>query len=85
MKSFKKEKEVVNLAMEYIDTVQACITTAEAAVIAHLKGDLQAVADLCPQVAQLESMADNVRRSIADKLFSGAYMPLMRGDIYNIF
>ena len=85
MKIFKKEKEVVNLAKEYLDTVQACITPAEAAVNAYIKGDLTEAADLRPKVAKLESKADQVRRTIADKLFSGAYMPLMRGDIYSIF
>ena len=28
--------------------------------------------------------ADEIRRSIGDKLYSGAYLPLMRGDIYGI-
>jgi len=85
MKIFKKEKEVVSLAKDYLETVQACVNPAEAAVKAYLKGDLGEVANLRPQVAELESKADDVRRTIADKLFSGAYMPLMRGDIYSIF
>ena len=84
MNVFKKEKEVVELAMEYLDTVLACVEPARAAVIAHLKGDLEAVVELRPKVASLESKADEVRRSIADKLFSGAYLPLMRGDIHGI-
>lgn len=84
MKIFKKEKEVVELALRYLEVVEKCVQSAENAVILYLNGDRQGAAALKPDVGTLESKADEVRRSIGDKLYSGAYLPLMRGDIYGI-
>ena len=84
MKLFKKEKEVVELAMEYLATVVDCVNQSKEAVIASLHGDRETLARLHPHVSELESKADEVRRSVEDKLFSGAYLPLMRGDIYGV-
>jgi len=84
MKIFKKEKEVVTLALGYLEVVEQCVGTSEKAVLAYLNGDKPGAAALQPEAGDLESKADEIRRSIGDKLYSGAYLPLMRGDIYSI-
>ncbi|MCB1094047.1 MAG: DUF47 domain-containing protein [Verrucomicrobiae bacterium] len=84
MKIFKKEKDVVGLALGYLDVVDQCVRTAGQAVILYLNGDRPGAAALQPKVSELESQADEIRRCIGDKLYSGAYLPLMRGDIYSI-
>ena len=84
MKIFKKEKDVAKLAMNYLKAVESCVEPAKEAVIAHINADSSTVASLHPKVVALESEADEMRRAIEDKLFSGAYLPLMRGDICSV-
>ncbi len=84
MKIFKKENEVVELAMEYLEASEKCVKTAEKAVFDYLSGDLRSAEELQKRVRFLESEADDLRRSIGDKLYSGAFLPLMRGDIYSL-
>ncbi|NNC90003.1 MAG: DUF47 domain-containing protein [Akkermansiaceae bacterium] len=84
MKIFKKEQEVAELAHEYLDVSADCVTEAEQAVAAYLGGDLAAARDLRNRVRKLEAKADELERAIADKLHSGAYLPLVRGDIYTL-
>lgn len=84
MKIFKKEKDVVKLALGYLDIIDECVRAAEKSVNLYLNGDRQGAAELQVTVGALESKADEVRRAIGDKLYSGAYLPLMRGDIYSI-
>ena len=40
MKIFKKEKEVVGLALNFLDLATRCVTSGESAVLAYLNGDL---------------------------------------------
>ena len=84
VKIFKKEKDVVALALGYLDVVDQCVRIAEQAIILYLQGDREGAAALQPDVGNLESRADEIRRCIGDRLSSGAYLPLMRGDIYSI-
>lgn len=84
MKIFKKEHQVILLAREYLDAIDSCVDPARAVVLAHLEGDTEKMAELFLKAGNLESRADELRREIADLLYSGAYMPLMRGDIFHI-
>lgn len=84
MKIFKKEKEVTDLALDYLDTATRCVKAGEAAVLAYVKEDLSAASAAQKEASELETAADAARRTIGDRLFSGAYLPLMRGDIHSI-
>lgn len=84
MKIFKKEKEVANLALEYLETATRCVSVGQSTVIAYLNGEIEKAAAMQRETADLESAADAARRSIGDRMYSGAYMPLIRGDIYSL-
>jgi predicted phosphate transport protein (TIGR00153 family) len=84
MKIFKKEKEVTEIAEEYLDVAERCVTKAEEAILEYLSGDSSRQEQLQREVNTVEAEADALRRSIGDKLFSGAYLPLMRGDIFGL-
>jgi predicted phosphate transport protein (TIGR00153 family) len=81
---FKKEKEVVELLMRHLDTVEECLATAVRTLQIYLKGDTREAKSLALQVDHIESEADSIRRSIRDKFYSGAYLPLIREDIYRL-
>ena len=84
MKIFKKEKQVRELAKDYLEIVDNCVNTARACIDAYLDGDLEGADAARVRTGTLESDADAARREIGDTLHSGAYLPLIRGDIYSL-
>ncbi len=84
MKIFKKEKKVAELAMHYLGIVDDCVASARECVDAYLEGDLERADAARIKTSTLESDADTARRDIGDTLHSGAYLPLIRGDIYSL-
>jgi predicted phosphate transport protein (TIGR00153 family) len=81
---FKREKEVINLILKHINTVEESLTTAMETVETYLKGDISEAKSLALKVDRIETQADFVRYSIRDKLYSGVYLPVIREDIYNL-
>ena len=81
---FKKEKEVVELIIRHIDKVEECLLTALQTLQAYLKGDMPQAKNLCRRTNSTETEADLIRHSVRDKLYSGAYLPLLREDIYKL-
>jgi predicted phosphate transport protein (TIGR00153 family) len=84
MRFFKKEKEVVELVLRHLEITERCLSTAAMTVDAYLRGVMDEAKGLARQVGRLESEADLVRYEIRDKLYSGAYLPLLREDIYRL-
>ena len=84
MRFFKKEKEVVELVLRHLEITEECLSTATKAVGAYLKEDTDEAKGLARRVSKLESEADLVRYGIRDKLYSGAYLPSLREDIYRL-
>ena len=84
MKIFKKEHEVADLALEYLETATQCVASGKESVLAYLGGDMDAASTAQKAANEQESAADAERRAIGDKLFSGAYLPLIRGDIFSV-
>jgi predicted phosphate transport protein (TIGR00153 family) len=84
MKIFKKEQKVVDLALEYLEVSTQCVASGEQAVSSYLAGKLGSASEIRQDVRQLEARADELRRAIGDMLYSGAYLPLIRGDIYSL-
>ena len=84
MRFFKKEKEVVKLVLRHLEITEQCLSTATKAVEAYLKEDTDEAKSLARQVSRFESEADLVRYGIRDKLYSGAYLPLLREDIHRL-
>lgn len=81
---FKKEKEVVELIITHVDKVEECLLTALKTLQAYLKGDIKTAKYLSRQTDSIETEADSIRHDILDKLYSGAYLPLLREDIYKL-
>lgn len=81
---FKKEKQVVELALTHADKTGESLAIMVAAIKAFANGDLEQLADSAAQVNRLETEADGILRQIRDLLYSGAYLPTIRGDIYRL-
>ena len=84
MMLFKKEKEVIDLIEQHVDKMEACLVTAMDTLDAYLEEDIPKAKKLARQTDTLESEADLIRLQIRDRLYSGAYMPLLREDIYKL-
>jgi predicted phosphate transport protein (TIGR00153 family) len=81
---FKKEKAVIELIFRHIDKTAECVrATIDSlrAYIADNDSDSRAAVRL---VNSIESEADALLRDIRDMLYSGAYLPQIRGDIYRL-
>jgi predicted phosphate transport protein (TIGR00153 family) len=81
---FRKEKEVIELIKKHINTAEECLGTVMEAVETYLKGDIPEAKSLALKVDEIETQADFIRYKIRDKLYSGAYLPMIREDIYNL-
>lgn len=81
---FKKEKEVIELIERHADKVWECLSTAEETLRAYLGKDIPSAKRLARRTDVLETEADMIRHEIRDKLYFGAYMPVLREDIYKL-
>lgn len=81
---FKKEKEVIELILKHLDmteeTIKDCLKTIEF----YLDDNINEAKILARKTRSSESEADLVRYEIRDKLYRGAYLPLLREDIYKL-
>ena len=81
---FKREKEVIALILKHLNTAEECLKTAMETVETYLKGQIPEAKSLALKVDGIETQNDYIRYDIRDKLYSGAYLPMIRGDIYNV-
>jgi uncharacterized protein len=81
---FKKEREVINLITEHVEKVGQCISNGENALVFYLSGEKNEAKRLSRLVDSLETEADYITETIRDRLYSGAYLPLLREDIYRL-
>ena len=81
---FKREKEVIDLIRQHVKKVADCLVTSDEVTDTYISGDIKTAKGLARQAAALESDADLIRYDIRDKLYSGAYMPILREDIYKL-
>ena len=81
---FKKEKEVVELIIRHLDKVEECLSMASKTLMFYLNGEIKKAKGLARQVDSIETEADEIRHIIRDKLYSGAYLPVLREDIHNL-
>jgi predicted phosphate transport protein (TIGR00153 family) len=84
MLMFKKEKKVVKLLHQHIETTAACVTDTTHRLTRYIADDAPPSWADGNRVGSLESEADTLLREIRDLLYSGAYLPLIRGDIYRL-
>ena len=81
---FKKEKQVIELILKHLDLVEETLKTGIRTIEFYLEGNISEAKVLARKVRSTESEADIVRYDIRDKLYSGAYLPLLREDIYKL-
>jgi len=81
---FKKEKEVIELILKHLDAVEESLKSGIQTIEFYLEDNIGEAKILGRKVRSLESEADIVRYNIRDKLYSGAYLPLLREDIYKL-
>jgi len=81
---FKKEKEVIELISQHAEKVEECLSLTAKTLQAYLLEDIHLAKTQGRQVDHLETEADMIRLQIRDKLYYGAYMPLLREDIYKL-
>ncbi|RLC06890.1 MAG: hypothetical protein DRH90_01960 [Deltaproteobacteria bacterium] len=84
MMLFKKEKKVIELILKHLDLVVDSLKSGIQAVECYLNDDIGNAKRLAREVSSIESNADLVRYDLRDKLYSGAYLPLLREDIYKL-
>jgi len=84
MQIFKKEKQVVELALNHAEKTAECLSISAASVKAYAGGDASAIEDSMQRVTELESHADTIVREIRELLYSGAYLPTIRGDLHRL-
>jgi predicted phosphate transport protein (TIGR00153 family) len=81
---FKKEKEVIELILKHLDLAVDSLMTGIQTIECYLNNDISDAKRLAREVRSIESDADIVRYDLRDKLYSGAYLPLLREDIYKL-
>ena len=81
---FKKEKQVIEYILKHLDLVEDSLKTGIKTIEYYLENNISEAKVLARKVRSLESEADIVRYDIRDKLYSGAYLPLLREDIYKL-
>jgi predicted phosphate transport protein (TIGR00153 family) len=81
---FKKEKEVIKLILKHLDLVEQSMKTGITTIEFYLQDNIGEAKIGARKVSSVESETDIVRYNIRDKLYSGAYLPLLREDIYKL-
>jgi predicted phosphate transport protein (TIGR00153 family) len=81
---FKKEKEVIELILKHLELVEDSLKTGIRTIEFYLDDNISEAKFLDRKVRSEEAEADIVRYNIRDKLYSGAYLPLLREDIYKL-
>ena len=80
----KKEKEVIGFITEHAGMVEKCIMVSLAAIEFYLNKDLDQAKYQARRVDELERKADQLRHQVLQQLYYGAYLPLIREDIYSL-
>ena len=81
---FKKEKEVIELILKHLEVIENVIKSGLKTIEFYLDANISEAKAWARKTRSTESEADLIRYEIRDKLYSGAYLPLLREDIYKL-
>jgi len=81
---FRKEKEVNKLILKHLDSVCSCLQLARQTVEEYLNDNLEESKSLALKVDKSETETDSILRDIMSRLYSGAYLPSLRSDIFHL-
>jgi predicted phosphate transport protein (TIGR00153 family) len=84
MQIFKKEKQARKLALEHFARTHDCLENARKALQQYVDGDLDSARETASLARELESQADTLKRSLRSVLYSGAFLPNIRSDVYRL-
>lgn len=78
-----REKEVRALLFQHLDKVGECVARTCDVLYDYLAGRLDGAKAGAINVDHLETEADQMRRSVNDLLYRGAFLPIFRSDIHD--
>lgn len=81
---FKKEKRVAKLIQSHVDKIDECLRKSIEVMIHYLDGNQFEAENSNRTVNDLETEADTIRYEILDKLYAGAFLPMIREDIVKL-
>jgi predicted phosphate transport protein (TIGR00153 family) len=84
MQIFKKEKHARKLALEHFALTRDCLENACKTLQEYLEGDLEGARATASQVREIESEADELKRTLRRVLYSGAFLPNIRSDVFRV-
>ncbi len=84
MKIFKKEKQVVELALQHAEKTGECLDVLASALEAYASANASHIEKSMHRVSELETQADTLLREVREILYSGAYLPTIRGDLHRL-
>ena len=82
--TLKKEKEVIDLMRNHLDKVEERLKIAKEAAETFLRGDMSKAEFLAHRMDEIDTEANYIRYDICDRLYNGAYLPVLRGHTYKI-
>ena len=84
MAIFKKEKKVIELIIKHLNLIVETLNSGLKTIEFYLDDNIDDAKVWARKTRSQESEADLIRHEIRDKLYSGAYLPLLREDIYKL-
>lgn len=81
---FKKEKAARKLALEHFKATNDCLQSSIDVIEQYMAGDIDLAKQSANEVIKLESEADSIKHQLRDVLFSGAFLPNIRSDVYRL-
>jgi predicted phosphate transport protein (TIGR00153 family) len=84
MALFKKEKEVVELILKHLDLIVETMDSGLKTIEFYLDDNISDAKVWARKTRSDESEADLIRHEIRVKLYLGAYLPLLREDVYKL-
>ena len=81
---FRKEKEINKLILKHLDSLCSSLQLTLDTVKEYLNDHIDEAKALAKKVDRCETESDVILREIMSKLYSGAYLPSLRSDIFHL-
>ena len=78
----KKESDVIDLILNLISKIEECLRASMDTIQHYLKGEIDEAKEMAKKTDHLETETDEIRREVEGLLFSGAFLPSLRGDVH---
>ena len=78
----KKESDVIDLILKLIGKIEECLRASMDTIQHYLKAEIAEAKEMAKNTDHLETQTDEIRREVEELLFSGAFLPSIRGDVH---